>query len=449
MAHQKFDTIIIGGGNAGFGVSSILAEAGHNIAFIEALDFGGVCPNRGCTPKKILVAAASALDQIEKAAAHGITVGKPTLDWAKLIQRKNDMIGFIPDAMEGVAGKRGTVFKGTAKFTGTNQVTVGDNVLEGTNIVIATGSVPRPLAIPGAEHLITTDEVLSETKQPRDIVFIGGGVVALEFSHVYARAGTRVTILEVMPQLLPRMDAGAVAQVSKECERLGISIHTGIEVSGVGESDGQLSVTFKKDGATHTIKADRVINGAGRIANTAGLNLAAAGVDEDRGQIKVHSHLQSTSNPAIWVAGDALAGAPQLSPLATYEGQIVGRNIRDGGTEAPDYFALPSAVYTVPSLATVGMTEAEAREKIDTVKVIENDMTGWFSGKSYAENVAWSKVLVNESNDRIIGAHMVGHNADDLIHIFSFAMKHDIKASDIKSSAFAYPSFSSDIKNLL
>ncbi len=446
---QKFDTIIIGGGNAGFGVSSVLADAGHTIAFIESREFGGVCPNRGCTPKKILVAAAQALDQINRAPTHGITVGAPKLNWAKLIERKNEMISFIPDAMEGVAAKRGTVFKGEAQFTGPNSVRVGDDILEAANIIVATGSVPRPLTILGAEHLITTDEVLSETAQPKEIIFIGGGVVALEFGHVYARAGTKVTILEMMPQLLPRMDAGVVEQLTKECKRLGITVHTGVKVSGIKKNGDRLSVSFEKEGKDLRLDADRVANGAGRVANTVGLNIEAAGVELDRGRIPVAPHLQSTTNPVIWVVGDALVGAPQLSPLATYEGQIVGRNIRDNAEEAPDYFALPSAVYTIPSLATVGMTEAEAREKITTLKVTENDMTGWFSGKSYVEKVAWAKVLIDEANDKVVGAHMIGHNADDLIHVFSFAMKHGIKASDIKNSTFAYPSFSSDIKNLL
>jgi len=446
---QKFDTIIIGGGNAGFGVSSVLADAEHNIAFIESDDFGGVCPNRGCTPKKILVAAATALDQINRASTHGITVGTPKLDWAKLIERKDDMIGFIPGAMEGVAAKRGTVFKGKARFTGPNTVSVGDEMLEASNIIVATGSVPRPLTFPGAEHLITSDEILSEKNQPKEIIFIGGGVVALEFGHVYARAGTKVTILEMMPQLLPRMDAGVVEQLSNECGRLGITVHTGVSVSGIEQNGDKLSVAFEKDGETQRVEADRVANGAGRVANTVGLDIEAAGIELDRGRIPVHSHMQSLTNPAVWVVGDALVGAPQLSPVATYEGQMVGRNIRDNAKEAPDYFALPSAVYTIPSLATVGMTEAEARESIKSLKVTENDMTGWFSGKSYVEKVAWAKILIDETTDQIVGAHMIGHNADDLIHVFSFAMKFGIKASDIKNSAFAYPSFSSDIKNLL
>lgn len=449
MSSQTFDTIIIGGGNGGFGASSVLADAGHKIAFIEEREFGGVCPNRGCTPKKILVAAAQALDQIARAEAHGITVGPAKLNWGKLIARKDDMIGFIPGAMKGVAEKRGTVFEGRATFSGPNSIEGNGATLEAQHIIVATGSIPRPLPIPGAEHLITTDEVLSETEQPDEVIFIGGGVVALEFGHVYARAGTKVTILEVMPQLLPRMDADAVTQVQKECERQGITVHTGVNVQSISTSEGQIAVTYEMNGAKQTVSADRAVNGAGRIANTAGLNLEVAGVEVDRGRIVTGKHLQSVSNPAVWVVGDAIVGAPQLSPLATYEGQIVGRNIRDGAQEAPDYFALPSAVYTVPSFATVGLTEAEAKEQVHSLKVAVNDMSDWFSGKSYAESVAWAKTLIDEEADRIVGAHIVGHHADDLIHTFALAMKFDIPASAIKASTFAYPSFSSDIKNLL
>ena len=449
MTEQKFDTIIIGGGNGGFGVSSVLAEAGHKIAFIEEREFGGVCPNRGCTPKKVLVAAAQALDHIDRASNHGIAVGKATLDWAKLINRKDDMIGFIPDAMKGVAEKRGTVFEGRATFTGKNTVRVGDAALSAKNIIVATGSVPRPLAIPGAEHLITSDEVLSDLVRPEEVVFIGGGVVALEFGHVYARAGSKVTILEVMPQLLPRMDADLVGKLVEESERIGIDIHTGVSVNEIVDIGGRVEVRFEKDGESHSITADRAVNGAGRVANTEGLNLEAAGINVDRGRIDVAPHLQSTENPAIWVVGDALVGAPQLSPVATYEGQIVGRNIRDGGTETPNYTALPSGVYAVPALATVGLTEAEATQQVSHLKVTTNDMTGWFSGKSYNENVAWAKVLIDEDTDRVVGAHLIGHNADDLIHVFSLAMQHGIPASSLQSSAYAYPSFSSDVKNLL
>ncbi len=445
---QKFDIIIIGGGNAGFGVSAVANEAGKSVAFIEERDFGGTCPNRGCTPKKVLVAAAHAMHEIENASAHAIEVGKPKLNWEKLITRKDDMIDFIPGAMQGLAEKRGTVFQGRAEFTGPNTVSVNGTEIEGENIVIATGSKPRDLPIQGAELMITSDEVLSDKNLPGEVVFIGGGVIAMEFSHVYARAGAKVTILEAMPQLLPRMDHDAVEVLKKATEALGVSIHENVQVNEIAELDGKLSVSYIHDGEQKTVSADRVVNGAGRVANVDGLNLEAANIEHDGVKIAVHDHLQSVSNPAIWVAGDALVNSAQLSPLATAEGKLVARNIINGGEEKPDYTANASAVYTVPALAMVGLTEKEADEQGIDAEVSVSDMTGWFSSKFYAEGTAWSKTLVDRKTDQIVGAHMIGHHGEELIHIFSLAMRHGITASALKEMPFAFPTFSSDIKSM-
>ena len=445
---NKFDIVIIGGGNGGFGVSAVAAEAGKSIAFVESLDFGGTCPNRGCTPKKVLVAAAQSMETIANAGVHGIDVGPATLDWAKLIDREKDMVSGIPAGMEGLAEKRGTVFRGTAKFTGPNTVDVDGTVLEGEHIVIATGSKPRDLPIPGAELMITSDEVLSERDLPGEIVFIGGGVIAMEFSHVYARAGAKVTILEVAPRLLPRMEADAVAILQSEAKRAGVTVKTGVKVNAIAKADGRLQVDYEHDGVAQTVAADRVVNGAGRVANVADLNLEAANVAHEGTNIAVDAYLRSTSNPAVWVVGDALSNSPQLSPVATYEGRVVGRNIVDGPTETADYAVLPASVYTIPAYASVGLTEKEAQEADINLRVSTSDMTGWFSGRSYAETAAWSKILIDEDTDRIVGAHMVGHNGEDLINLFVLAMKNDIPASSLKDTILAYPTFSSDVKNM-
>jgi glutathione reductase (NADPH) len=445
---KNYDIIIIGGGNAGFGVSAVAAEAGKSIAFIEELDFGGTCPNRGCTPKKVLVAAAHALHEIETAGVHHIVVGEAKLDWTKLIQREKNMIGFIPEAMTGVAEKRGDVYRGSAKFTGPNTVNVDGIILQGENIVIATGSKTRPLPIPGAELMITSDDVLSEESQPGEVVFIGGGVIAMEFSHVYARAGTKVTILEVMPRLLPRVDADAVAAIQAESERIGVTVKTGVNVKSVARTSDRPRVTFEVDGKEQVVEADRVINGAGRIANVDELDLDAGNIKHDRIAIEIDEFLRSTSNPSVWVAGDALVTSPQLSPIASYEGKIVGQNIINGPTVKPDYTVIPSGIYTVPALSTVGLTEEETKAKGMEVKVTSSNMVDWFSGKSYGETVAWAKVLVDEEKDQIVGAHMVGHQAEELIHLFAIAMRYRIPASKIKDDMFAFPTFSSDVKNL-
>ncbi len=446
---DRFDIVIIGGGNAGFGVSAVASEAGKTIAFIEERDFGGTCPNRGCTPKKVLVAAAHALHEIETAGAHGIETGPAKLDWAKLIDREKDLISGIPGGMVGLAEKRGTVFRGTARFVGPNAVEVDGQRIEADNIVIATGSTPRPLPIPGAELMITSDEVLSERALPGEVVFIGGGVIAMEFSHVYARAGTKVTILEALPRLLGNMDQDAVGAIRGESARLGIDIKTEVKVSRIEEANGRLRVIFEHDGAEHSLEADRVVNGAGRIANVADLDLEAANVTHDRIRIEVDEHLRSVSNPAVWVCGDALVGSAQLSPIATYEGRIVGQNIVEGPKQKPDYSVVPSAVYTVPALASVGLTEEQAADQGLDVEVKLNDMSGWFATKTYAETTAWVKTLVEKGTGRIAGAHIIGHSGEELIHLFAMAMKHGIAAEAIKDQLFAFPTFSADLKSMI
>jgi glutathione reductase (NADPH) len=450
MRTEQFDVVIIGGGNAGIGVTGPVRRAGLSVAMIEARDLGGTCPNRGCTPKKVLVAAGHALHEIERAGIHKVAVGKPRLDWAALIDREKDMIKDIPrDLARSMAHREVEVIAGRAAFAGPNTVRVGDRLLEAKHIVIATGSKPRPLPIPGAEHMITSDEMLSERRQPGSVIFVGGGVISLEFGHVYARAGTAVTILEALPQLLPAMDADAVARLQAESERIGIRVSTNVSIKRIESAGGRLRVVFTHDGTESAAEADRVVNGAGRIANIDAIDLAAGQIAQANGRVTVDKYLRSTSNPNVHVCGDALPISPQLSPLATYEGDIVGRNIAEGAKHSPDYAALPTSVYTVPALAAVGLTEAGARQKNLSIDVHVNDMLGWFSARTFAETVSWSKIIVDRRSDRIIGAHFVGHEGQELVNVFALAIKFGISASQLKDFVYAYPTFSADIKHML
>jgi glutathione reductase (NADPH) len=446
---NRYDIVILGAGNAGFGVSQIAQAAGKSIAFVEADEFGGTCPNRGCTPKKVLVPAANAMHEIEIAHEHGIEVGPAKLDWAKLIDRKSELIDFIPGAMEETARSRGDVFKGTARFVDPNAIEVDGTRIEADNFVIATGSITRPLSIPGAEYLITSDDVLSQRELPDEVVFIGGGVIAMEFSHVYARAGAKVTILEAMPQLLPRLDQDAVSAIQGESERLGIEVKVGVEVESITKTGNKLQVHFTHAGKRQSLEVNRVVNGTGRIANVADLNLDAAKVAHDGIRIEVDAQLRSVSNPAVWVAGDALVHSAQLSPLATYEGRLVGRNIVDNAGLEPDYSIVPSAVYTVPALSSVGLTEAEAKQAGLDVDVVTSDMSSWLSARFYAETVAWAKLLVEKGTGRVVGAHLVGHHGEELIHLFALAMRHGISAAQLGDEMYAFPTFAADIKSII
>src|SRR5436189_1926146 len=307
MNTEKFDVVILDGGNAGIGVTGPVRRAGMSVAMIESHDLGGTCPNRGCTPKKVLVAAVHALHEIERAAVHHISVGKPKLDWSALIDREKDLIKDIPANLARSMARRDVeVIKGHAAFTGPNAIRVGDRRLEAKHIVIATGSKPRQLPIPGAEHMITSDEMLSERELPGSVIFVGGGVISLEFGHVYARAGTEVTILEALPQLLPAMDADAVAQLQAESERIGIRVKTNVSVKSIEPGNGGLRVTFVHDGREQMLEANRVVNGAGRIANVDTLDLEAGNVAHANGRVTIDAHLRSTSNPVLHVCRSAV-----------------------------------------------------------------------------------------------------------------------------------------------
>src|SRR3954451_11887588 len=268
MTAETFDVVILRGGNAGIAVTGPVRRAGMSVAMIESRDLGGTCPNRGCTPKKVLVAAGHALHEIERAAVHHISVGKPKLDWSALIQREKDLIKDIPaNLARSMARRNVEVIKGQAFFAGRNAIRVDDRLLEAKHIVIATGSKPRPLPVPGAQHMITSDEMLSETDFPGSVIFVGGGVISLEFGHVYARTGAQVMILEALPQMLPAMDADAVARIQAESERIGIGVRTGATVRRIERDNNRLRVIFCHDGAEHAAEADRVVHVAGRVPN--------------------------------------------------------------------------------------------------------------------------------------------------------------------------------------
>jgi glutathione reductase (NADPH) len=425
--------VILGGGNAGIGVTGPVRRAGMSMAMIEARDLGGTCPNRGCTQKKILVAAGHALHEIERAGIHKISVGKPKLDWAALIDREKEMIKDIPDNLARATERRQVeVIRGQAAFAGPDTIRVGDRMLKARYIVIATGSKSRPLTIPGAEHMITSDEMLSERELPPSVIFIGGGVISLEFGHVYARAGAGVTILEALPQLLPAMDADAVAHLAAESERVGIRVKTGVSVKRIEPTNGRLRVIFMHEGTEHAAQADRVVNGAGRIANVDTLGLASGNVDHANGRVSVDRYLRSASNPLVLCLWRC---APDLAATIA-AGDLRGRNRR------PQY---SRRAQTLPGLRGHGNLDlyrpCPGRRRIDRsrgarkgfeVEVHANDMLGWFSAKTYAETAAWSKIIVDRATDRILGAHFVGHEDQELINLFGLAIKFGITAHQLR-----------------
>lgn len=441
---MDFDVIVLGAGNAGQAAASVLRKGGKQVAIVESGAVGGLCPLRGCVPKKVLVAAAESLDVIERCGVQGVEVGPARIDWPGLMGRKREILAGTSASMEESLRSRGIeLLRGRARFSAHDRVTVDGRELSAESIVIATGSTPRALPIPGFSRVVTTDEVLELDAVPPSVVFVGAGVVALELGHVLARAGAKVTLLEAGPRPLLPFDEAVVAVAVQAAEAAGIAVHAGVRVTSI-ESDG---VRFEDAAGGHFTEAALVVNGAGRVAALDELELKRAGIAVERGKVRLDGPFRSAENARVWFAGDALPTTPQLSPLATAEGRLVGRAIL-GADVSLDYATTPSCVFAIPTLAMVGETEAALQKNGTAHRATVNDMTGWRSGRSYAERFAFAKVLVGE-DDRILGAHLLGHGAGETIHAFAFAMRHGVTATELRASVYAYPTFHSDLVHLM
>ncbi len=450
MMTTSYDLVVLGAGNAGLAAAGAARAAGQRVLVVESQQVGGVCPLRGCVPKKVLVAAAQALDTIARAPLHEIEVGPARLDWPKLVERERGFVEGVPAEFEKSLANRGIdLVLGAGRFVDRHTVAVGGETYRGDKLVVATGSEPRALPIPGAEHLVTSDDLLLLPALPESIVFVGAGVIAFEFAHVLARAGSRVTLLEVAPRVLPALDADAAERVKVLTRRLGVEIRTGVSVDAVETRGDAVRVRYRDEGAERAIDATLAANGAGRVAALGALELGAAGITLEAGRVALDGTLRSTENPDVYFAGDALADAAQLSPLATYEGRLVGYNLTHEVPREVEYGYQPAAVYTVPTVATVGLSEAAAREAGLDVEVRVNDMREWRSARTQAEDEAWAKVLIDRESGRVVGAHLVGHGAEETIHTFALAVEKGFPATEIAERVYAYPTFHADLKFLV
>lgn len=448
---EAFDLVVVGAGNAGMAAAAAGRAAGWSVAVIEEDLPGGTCPNRGCVPKKVLVGVAEVVDHVRRARGHGVT-GDAAIDWAQLQAARHAIVDELPARMaSSLASQGATLIRGTAQLTGRHALAVGDRALTARKIVLATGSMPRPLAVPGGDQLATSADVLALPRVPRTAIFVGAGVVAFELAHVLARAGCeRITLLEAAPHALPRADADAIAALVAYGETLGIAVETGVEVTAVEvEPSGERTVRYTRGGAAHAQTAGLAVNGAGRVPRVDGLGLARAGVTVEHGRVAHAPDLRLRDHDDIAIVGDAAGDLPQLSPLATSLGRLAASNLIHDRHDAPDLRFVPSCLFTIPTLAQVGVTEAEARARGLAIKVQRTDgMTGWISSRSHHEELAFAKVLIDDA-DHIVGAHLIGHGSDANIHLIALAMRHGIRAAQLAELDTAYPTAAADLRYLL
>ena len=442
-----YDVIVIGGGPGGYVCAIRCAQLGLKTACVEGREtLGGTCLNVGCIPSKALLHATHLLHEAEhNFASMGLKGKSPSVDWPQMQSYKDDVIGQNTKGIEFLFKKNKVDWlKGWGSIPAAGQVKVGDEVHNATNIVIATGS--EASSLPGIEIdekvVVTSTGALSLPKIPKKMVVIGAGVIGLEMGSVYARLGTEVTVVEFLDNITPGMDAEVSRSFQKLLKKQGLNFIMGAAVQGVEATKTKAKVTYKlrKDDSEATLDADTVLVATGRRPFTDGLGLEALGAEIlPRGQIKTDGHWATTVK-GVYAIGDAIEG-PMLAHKAEDEGMAVAE-VLAGKSGHVNYGVIPGVIYTQPEVASVGKTEEQLKEEGVAYKVGKFSFMGNARAKAVHQGDGFVKLLADKNTDRILGCHLIGPAAGDLIHEICVAMEFGASAQDLALTCHAHPTFS-------
>ncbi|WP_119681962.1 dihydrolipoyl dehydrogenase family protein [Indioceanicola profundi] len=447
---EQYDLVVVGAGTAAMVAATRVRAAGRSVAVIDERPYGGTCALRGCDPKKMLRAGAEAVDIARRMQGRGIA-GDPCIDWPSLVAHKRSFTDPVPGKHQRRYADKGiATWHGHARLTGRDRVEVDGRELTFGHLLLAAGAEPARLDIPGEEYLATSDDFLNLEKLPERIVLVGGGYITAEYAHIAARAGAKVTILQRGSRMLPQFDADLVSWLMEGFEAVGIDVRTDAEVRQVElDPAGGCRVRAMTPDGPLEVRADLAIHAAGRVPALRRLDLDAGGIETSGNRLKLNGFLQSVSNPAVYAAGDMAQVGPPLTPVSSHDAKVVAANILEGNHRQPDYRGVPSVAFTFPPIAAAGLREDEARAQGLRFRLAKALTPGWFTALREAEPVYGHKVLVDEDSGRILGAHLVGPHADEVINLFALAIRHGLTADDVKATMFAYPTGASDIGSML
>ncbi|MEM7722464.1 MAG: dihydrolipoyl dehydrogenase [Pseudomonadota bacterium] len=448
---SSYDVIVIGSGPGGYVCAIRCAQLGLKTACVEGRDtLGGTCLNIGCIPSKALLHASHQLHEAEhNFAKMGLKGKSPSVDWAQMQSYKEDVIGQNTKGIEFLFKKNKIDWlKGWGSIPEPGKVKVGDEVHEAKNIIIASGS--EPSSLPGIEIdekiVVTSEGALSLPKIPKKMVVIGAGVIGLELGSVYSRLGAEVQVIEFLDHITPGMDAEVSKQFQKLLTKQGLSFTLGAAVQKVDATKTKAKVTYKlrKDDSEATVDADVVLVSTGRKPYTDGLGLGKLGIEmTDRGQIKTDSHW-ATNVKGIYAIGDAITG-PMLAHKAEDEGMAVA-DVVAGNHGHVNYGVIPGVIYTHPEVANVGETEETLKEAGRAYKVGKFSFMGNGRAKANFAADGFVKILADKGTDRILGAHIIGPMAGDLIHEICVAMEFGASAQDLALTCHAHPTYSEAVR---
>ena len=446
MTDKSYDAIVVGGGPGGYVAAIRLGQLGQQVLVVEREYMGGVCLNWGCIPSKALIYAAGLAEKMRHAETMGISVSGVNVDVTKLQAWKGTIVKRLTSGVAGlVKSNSGTVVMGQAKLTGAHTVLVtsadgkSESYVARKAIVIATGAMP--IRIPGfdidGKVVITAREAVSLPQVPKTLVLIGGGIIGMELGMVYQKLGAKVIVVEMLPQILTGIDPEAVRVVQKRFVDAGGEVLVNAKASGCKVSGGKAKVTVEVEGKSREIEADNVLVAVGFRPNSAELGLQDFGVKTDqKGHVLVNDRLQ-TNVAGVYAIGD-VTGAPYLAHRAMVQGEVVAEVIA-GKKAAWDFRAMPSAVFTDPEIATVGLSEQEAKAKGLSVKIGKFPFTALGRAMAIGETAGFVKAIIDAEQNQILGVTVVGPDASDLIAEATLAIEMCAYAEDVALTIHAHP----------
>ncbi|WP_197055445.1 dihydrolipoyl dehydrogenase family protein [Gillisia sp. Hel_I_29] len=448
---EEFDVFVIGTGTAGKKVATECVKAGWKVAIADNREFGGTCSNRGCDPKKVILGLTEIIDRAERMRGFGITK-MPEFSWEDLMAFKESFVNSIPRRTEEDFKELNIkMFHQSPKFIDKNTLSVEGKTISAKKIVIATGQKPLELKIPGREYAIVSDDFLNLKSLPESMIFIGAGYIGMEFAHMAARLGVKVTMIDTSERPLNNFDKDIVAHLVTASEKIGIKFIFNAEATKIEKLRKNFRITANQNGKDISEKAELIINTAGRVPSIDELDLIKGEVSFSKKGITVDKHLQNPTNKSVYACGDVSdsEGLP-LTPLSSKEALIVISNLLK--TPSPieaNYPPQPSVVFTLPNIASVGLSEKEAKEK-GYDYILECELVpSWFNAKRVNSEEYAYKTLVDKKTDLILGAHLIGLEASEIINMFVMAMCGKLTTKELKNMIYAYPTWGSDIKGML
>ncbi|HHF7020598.1 TPA: dihydrolipoyl dehydrogenase [Streptococcus mutans] len=440
LADDEYDMIVVGGGPAGYYAAIRGAQLGGKVAIVEKSEFGGTCLNKGCIPTKTYLKNAEILDGIKIAAGRGINFASTnyTIDMDKTVTFKNTVVKTLTSGVQGLLkANKVTIFNGLGQVNPDKTVTVGSETIKGHNIILATGSKVSRINIPGIDSplVLTSDDILDLREIPKSLAVMGGGVVGIELGLVYASYGTEVTVIEMADRIIPAMDKEVSLELQKILSKKGMNIKTSVGVAEIVEANNQLTLKLN-DGSE--VVAEKALLSIGRVPQLSGLeNL---NLELERGRIKVDDY-QETSISGIYAPGD-VNGRKMLAHAAYRMGEVAAENAIWGNVRKANLKYTPAAVYTHPEVAMCGITEEQARQEYGNVLVGKSSFSG--NGRAIASNEAqgFVKVIADAKYHEILGVHIIGPAAAEMINEASTIMENELTVDELLRSIHGHPTFS-------